>query len=214
MPIVLREILAGSTRFNDIQRGVPRMSPSLLSRRLSELVHAGIVERRPVRKGKGSEYHLTEAGEAMRPVILSMAEWAQNWSRDELTVDENLDADVLMWDMRRTVDASGIPANDRYVAQFEFSGVPVKKRRYWLLFDRGEIDLCQKDPGYEVGVFLHSHIRTMVQIWLGHIPVRTAVREGKLRIEGARSDVKAFQAWFTRSIVSGYADPTNARAKH
>jgi DNA-binding HxlR family transcriptional regulator len=108
-PLVVRELICGSVRFNDLQRGVPRMSSSLLSRRLKELEYAGIVERRPAAKGRGSEYHLTDAGRELFPIVEGMGLWAQRWLRRELVAEENLDPDLLMWDIRRCVTAEGLP---------------------------------------------------------------------------------------------------------
>ena len=92
--IVIREMIAGSTRFNALRRGVPRMSPALLSRRLKELEHASIVERRPDPKGRGARYYLTPAGRELFPVLDSMGNWAQKWLRREIVQDANLAGDV------------------------------------------------------------------------------------------------------------------------
>src|SRR6185437_8845504 len=133
-PLVIRELLLGSVRFNDLQRGVPRMSSSLLARRLKELQFAGIVERRR-RVGAGWEYHLTPAGRELFPVVEKMGLWAQRWLRHKLVDAAHLDPDLLMWDIRRTVVNHARPAGERYVAQFQLSGVPVSRRRYWLVFE-------------------------------------------------------------------------------
>jgi DNA-binding HxlR family transcriptional regulator len=200
-PLLVRELICGSTRFNDLQRGVPRMSSALLSRRLKELEYAGIVERRPVAEGRGSEYHLTQSGRDLFPIIEHMGMWAQRWVRDDLTIDENLDPDLLMWDIRRTVTTEGIPADRRFVVLFQFSGVPASRRRYWLMFDQGT-DLCIKDPGYDVDLYVSSHVRTLTQIWLGHVSIDEAVRTGRLSFDGARRDIKAFGSWFALSRMA------------
>ena len=201
-PLLVRELNLGSTRFNDLQRGVPRMSSSLLSRRLKELEYSGIIERRPAAAGRGSEYHLTPAGEELLPVIFGMGEWAQRWVRDDLTRDENLDPDFLMWDIHRGVAAEGIPADRRYVVQFQFTGVPVNRRRYWLVFNPDGVDVCVKDPGFDVDLFVSSHVRTLVEIWLGHVPLRRAIRDGQLTFDGAPRDIKAFPSWFVLSPMA------------
>ncbi len=100
VPLIVRELLSGSVRFNDLQRGVPRMSPALLSKRLKELEHGGIIESRPAPSGRGSEYHLTKAGAELSPILEGMGLWAQRWVRDDLVESENLDPDLLMWDIR------------------------------------------------------------------------------------------------------------------
>lgn len=201
-PLVVRELLCGSRRFNDLRRGVPRMSTALLSRRLKDLEHAGIVERRRSDSDRSSEYHLTEAGRELFPLVEGMGLWAQRWVRDDLTRDENLDPVLLMWDIRRTVTGDGMPEGRRFVVGFELAGVPSKRGRYWLVFDDGEVDLCQKDPGFEVDLWVSAHVRTLTQIWLGHLSLENALREDMLRLEGSQQDAKAFRSWFALSLFA------------
>jgi DNA-binding HxlR family transcriptional regulator len=201
-PLVVRELLCGSVRFNDLQRGVPRMSPSLLSRRLKELEYAGIVERRPAAKGRGWEYHLSEAGRELLPILEGMGLWAQRWVRSDLVADENLDPDLLMWDIRRNVKREHMAVEGRFVVRFEFAGVPSSRRRYWLVFETDDSDLCTKDPGFEVDLYVSSPVRTLVEVWLGHVPLDKAVRDERLRLEGTRGDVRAFRDWFALSVFA------------
>jgi DNA-binding HxlR family transcriptional regulator len=189
-PLVVRELLCGSVRFNDLQRGVPRMSSALLSRRLKELQYAGIVEHRPASGGRGLEYHLTDAGRELLPVLEGMGNWAQRWVRDDLSVDENLDPDLLMWDVRRSVTAEGMPRDRRFVV------------RFWLVFDQGEADLCVKDPGFDIDLYVASHVRTMVKIWLGHEAIAEALRHERLALDGAPKDIRAFRSWFSLSVFA------------
>ncbi len=201
-PLVVRELLAGSVRFNDLQRGVPRMSSSLLARRLKELEHAGIVERRRNEKARGWDYCLTEAGRELAPVVEGMGLWAQRWVRHDLVADENLDPDLLMWDIRRGVDGGKMDANRRFVVRFEFSGVPSNRRRYWLVFEKGEADLCMRDPGFETDLYVSSHVRTLTEIWLGHLSLQQGLRDERLRLEGSRQDVRRFRDWFALSLFA------------
>lgn len=200
-PLVVRELLCGSVRFNELQRGVPRMSSALLTRRLKELQFAGIVERR---RGAGGsfEYHLTAAGRDLFPVVEKMGVWAQRWLRHDLVDTANLDSDLLMWDIRRNVAAKSPPRAGRYVVEFRLSGVPVSRRRYWLVFERGAVDLCYRNPGFEIDLFVEANLRVLTQIWLGHIPIAQAVRGGRLRLDGSRGDVGAFRSWFALSIFA------------
>jgi DNA-binding HxlR family transcriptional regulator len=202
-PLVVRELLCGSVRFNDLQRGVPRMSSALLARRLKELQFAGIVERR---RGAGAggafEYHLTEAGRDLFPIVEQMGVWAQRWLRHDLVDTANLDSDLLMWDIRRNVVAKSPPRQTRYVVEFRLSGVPVSRRRYWLVFERGVVDLCYRNPGFEVDLFVAASLRVLTQIWLGHIALDQAVRDGRLQLDGSRSDVSAFRSWFKLNMFA------------
>ena len=212
-PLVVRELLCGSVRFNDLQRGVPRMSSALLARRLKELQFAGIVERR---RGAGGsfEYHLTAAGRELFPVVEKMGLWAQRWLRHDLVDTANLDSDLLMWDIRRNVVAKSPPRDGRYVAEFRLSGVPISRRRYWLLFERGVVDLCYRNPGFDVDLFVEASLRVLTQVWLGHIPIEQAIRDGQLRLDGSRRDIAAFRLWFALSMFAPAGrEPTGLAAE-
>ena len=197
-PLVVRELLCGSVRFNDLQRGVPRMSSALLATRLKELQFAGIVERR---RGT-AEYHLTAAGRELFPVVEKMGLWAQRWLRHDLVDTANLDSDLLMWDIRRNALGKSPPRDSRYVAEFRLSGVPISRRRYWLVFERGVVDLCYRNPGFEVDLFVEASLRQLTQVWLGHIPLEQAIREERLRLDGSRGGIADFRSWFALSMFA------------
>ncbi|MBN8955262.1 MAG: helix-turn-helix transcriptional regulator [Rhizobiales bacterium] len=200
MPLVIRELLCGSVRFNDLHRGVPRMSSALLVQRLKQLQFSGIVERR--HRAGGFEYHLTDAGRALFPVIKEMGLWSQRWLRRDHADTENLDSDLLMWDIRRNIHGHPPARVGRYVAEFRLSGVPVSRRCYWLVFDGETVDLCYRNPGFEIALFVEANLRVLTQIWLGHIPVGEAIRDGRLRLDGTRADIKAFRSWFALSVFA------------
>lgn len=200
-PLVVRELLSGAVRFNDIQRGVPRMSPSLLSRRLKELEYAGVVERRQA-EGRGWEYHLTAPGHELMPIIETMGAWSQRWLRQDLVADENLDPDLLMWDIRRRAIASEVPISGRFIVRFQFAGVPASHRLYWLVFNDGEADLCIKDPGHEVDLHIAGALRLLTQIWLGHVTLDEALADERLELDGRPRDIKAFRRWFALSVTA------------
>jgi DNA-binding HxlR family transcriptional regulator len=201
MPLVIRELLCGSVRFNDLQRGVPRMSSALLAQRLKQLQFAGIVERCRG-AGSGVEYHLTAAGRELFPVVETMGLWAQRWLRHDLVAAANLDPDLLMWDIRRNVVLHAPQRDRRLVVEFQLSGVPISRRRYWLVFERSAVDLCYRDPGFDVDLFVEANLRVLTQVWLGHIPVKQAVRDSRLRLDGSRGEVDAFCSWFALSMFA------------
>ncbi len=201
MPLVVRELLCGSVRFNDLQRGVPRMSSALLAQRLRQLQFAGIVERRRG-GGSGFEYHLTPAGRELFAVIETMGLWAQRWLRHDLVETANLDPDLLMWDIRRNVAGKAAPRERRHVVQFLLSGVPISRRHYWLVFEGGAVDLCYRNPGFDIDLFVEASLRALTRIWLGHIPLDHAIREGQLRLDGSRADMAAFRSWFALSMFA------------
>lgn len=211
MPLIVRELLCGSARFNELQRGVPRMSSALLAQRLKELQFAGIVERRRG-EGGGPEYHLTASGRELFPVVERMGLWAQRWLRHNLVDKANLDPDLLMWDIRRNVVGHAQPRHSRYVAEFQLSGVPISRRRYWLVFERGAVDLCYRNPGFDVDLFVKAGLRVLTQIYLGHIPLDEAIRDGRLHVDGSRGDVAAFRSWFGLSMFAPAGrEPTRQR---
>jgi DNA-binding HxlR family transcriptional regulator len=206
-PLLIRELLMGSVRFNDLQRGVPRMSSALLAQRLKSLQFTGIVERR--RGASGWEYHLTAAGRELFPLVEGMGLWAQRWLRHRLVETPNLDPDLLMWDIRRVV-ASRAPSRERrHVVAFLLFGVPISRRRYWLVFDRNAVDLCYKDPGFAVDLTIEARLRILTAVWMGHLNLGEALRDGRLRLDGPRRDVAAFRSWFTLSPFAraGAASP-------
>lgn len=191
--VLLRELVAGSTRFNDLRRGVPKMSPTLLSQRLKELEEVGIVERRPLPSERGVfEYRLTAAGRDLRPVIEAMGFWGQKWVESSLTL-RNLDPSLLMWDMRRNLNPAPLP-DARTVVQILFTDLPSTKSHWWLVVEPdGEVDLCWSDPGFEVDLIISTDLRTMTAIWMGLNTVAGA-RE-KIAFDGARKIAASMQDW-------------------
>jgi DNA-binding HxlR family transcriptional regulator len=193
--VLLRELVAGSTRFNDLRRGVPRMSPALLSKRLRDLEGAGIVRRVAAHGELGiHEYHLTRAGRELKTVVDSIGIWGQHWVEAQLTL-ENLDPSLLMWDMRRNLDPTPMP-NRRCVIHFAYSDQPAARRRWWLVIEPGvPVDLCSLDPGFDVDLYVNTDLRTMTAIWMGLATVRSSLADGKLKLTGDRRLASQMQAW-------------------
>lgn len=184
------------------------MSPSLLSQRLKELEDEGVVVRVQSGIGKGYEYHLTEAGEALRPIIEGLGFWGHQWLQRDLRREE-LDPALLMWDIHRRADTSKLPEDKRTVVQFDLDGVPLKKSRWWLVFERGQADLCLKNPGYEVDLRVAAHIRPLVEVWLGHLALAEAIRSDAIRLQGKRTWTRGFKDWFA---LSSFAQPSERAA--
>lgn len=201
-PLVLREMLCGSTHFNDLRRGVPLMSRTLLSVRLKQLEEIGVVKR--VSGAKGPEYHLTEAGKDFAPIVERLGEWGQRWFRSKFSHDE-LDVRTLVWDMRRTVKPDAFPSS-RISVQFDFSDLPVSQRTWWLLCDHGEVGICPTDPGFEVNLFVATDLRTMTRVWMGDISVRAAIGAGGIELEGSREFRQRFEQWLGLSGFAGIQD--------
>jgi DNA-binding HxlR family transcriptional regulator len=203
-PLVLRELICGSIHFNDLHRGVPLMSRSLLSQRLKWLEEIGVLKRR---QGKnGSEYHLTRAGREFAPLVQYLGKWGQRWFRSRLSPNE-LDVTLLVWDMRRNVKPKAFPSG-RISVQFEFSDQAASRRRWWLVNDGDEVDLCATNPGYEIGLFVTTNLRTMARVWMGELPVKTAIRSGEIEVEGSRELKSCLEQWLG---LSGFANIKDAR---
>jgi len=197
--LVLRELIAGTTRFNDLRRGVPRMSPALLSKRLKELESAGVIARVPVAGEPGvSEYRLTEAGRELKPVIEAIGCWGQRWVDLEASL-EKLDPELLMWDMRRNIDPRPMPKT-RSTIQVIFSDLPEVQRNWWLVVEPGkEVDLCHVDPGFDVDLYLSTDLRTMTEIWMGYTRIAQAKERGRLQATGSRDLESKLSAWMMLS---------------
>jgi DNA-binding HxlR family transcriptional regulator len=200
-PLVLRELILGGRRFNDIHRGVPRMSPALLSRRLKTLERAGIVERQ--RSGRSIEYALTQAGAELAPAIESLAVWGKRWLPATLS-DDHADPDLVMWDMHRRMDCDRMP-DTHTVIQFEFTDQPDSKRLRWIVGDARGVDLCITDPGFDVDLFVTSDSRTVVLVWYGDVPLGQAIEEGAIEVHGPSHLCEAFPSWLRLSLLAEVA---------
>ncbi len=193
--VLLRELVAGSTRFNDLRRGVPRMSPALLSKRLGELEAAGILSRKPAPDAPDvKEYRLTEAGRDLQPVIEAIGIWGQKWVETEPSL-ENLDPELLMWDMRRNLDTNPVP-EQHAVIQFIYPDLPAAERKWWLIVEPDQsVDLCHIDPGFEVDLYVTTDLRTMTEIWMGLKTIAWAVDKEKLTLLGHAGLARNMQSW-------------------
>lgn len=196
-PLLVRELLCGSVRFNDLQRGVPRMSSALLSKRLKDMEFAGLLERRT--SSETVEYHLTDAGRALFPIVEQMGVWAQQFLRHRLTDEPNLDSDLLMWDIRRRIRTAAFPQAVRYVVEFYLSGARSRRSRYWLVAESGHVDLCYKNPGFDAHLLVETDLATLTSVWLGHVALTSALRAERVRLTGDRRDALAFTEWFALS---------------
>lgn len=200
-PLILRELVLGSRRFNEIHRGVPRMSRTLLAQRLRELVDAGVVS------SSDGEYRLTPSGEELGEVVLRLGEWGQRWASPVRR--DRLDPRVLMWDMRRRIALDRLPPG-RVVARFDFKGVPAACRRnssFWLLLERPEADLCITDPGFEVDLFVDADLAAFTRVWLGEVPIREAIRKGAIRLSGMAEAVRGFPSWLLLNTLAAVPRP-------
>jgi DNA-binding HxlR family transcriptional regulator len=198
-PLILREMISGSTRFNEIHRGVPLMSRPLLARRMRELTAAGVLVR-----DDQQAYRLTESGRALEPIIIAMGLWGQKWV-ESATNSADWDAGVLMWDLHRRIDTRALPPG-RTVLQFDYSDAPPEMRRWWLLIEDTGVSLCQSDPGFEVDLYLASSVRIMGPVWIGKRPLARAVECGDIRLHGRADLARSLPRWLLLSVIAEQAE--------
>jgi DNA-binding HxlR family transcriptional regulator len=191
--LILREMLCGTTRFNDLRRGVPLMSPTLLSKRLKDLEEVGIITTVPTGQPGIVEYRLTEAGEDLRPVVMSLGIWGQRWVESSLSL-KNLDPSLLMWDMRRWLDPTPLPPR-RTTIQFTYPELPSAKRVWWLVIDGGKVDLCLTSPGFDIDLYVKSPLRTMTAVWMGMTTIKKEVADGNVELIGDKQIAQSMQQW-------------------
>jgi DNA-binding HxlR family transcriptional regulator len=210
-PLLLRELLAGSTRFSELRKGLARMSPSLLARRLGELEEAGIIRKEKRDGPRGASYVVTEIGRELTPFVMALGTWGQRYVIHELAEHE-LDPGLLMWDVRRRLDLKAFPAQGRFLVEFGLRDAPPGRRAWWILVEERRAELCTQHPGYEVDLRVEADLRTMVDVWRGYLPLHTAVKREVLTLEGASRHARGFAKWFLLSPFAAVTPSTKVRS--
>jgi DNA-binding HxlR family transcriptional regulator/putative sterol carrier protein len=198
--LIVRDMLTGSSRFNELARGLPGISRALLSQRLRQMIAADLV----VRTDAG--YALTAAGEDLRPVVFGLAEWGARHAFGDPRPEE-LDPEVLMWWFRGRIDTSEITR--RTVVQISFTDY---RRLFWLVLEPQDASVCYTDPGFEIDAVLTSDLATLYRVWNGRIDLLEAMRQGLLELEGPRHIVRGLPRWFELSPVAHYVQAARAMA--
>jgi DNA-binding HxlR family transcriptional regulator len=201
--LVVRELLCGSRRFGDIRRGIPRISRTMLSARLRELVEVGVLER--VATGGSPAYELTQAGRELEAIVRDLGVWGQRWLPRTLPRGE-LDADALLWDLQRRICRDALPPRP-IVARIELSDVHGRAGLRFLLLRRSEVSLCTENPGFSDVLRIRASLRTLTAWWRGDLSL-TEARSAGMSVEGRREWVRAFPSWFLRYA---FADVASAR---
>jgi DNA-binding HxlR family transcriptional regulator len=177
--LIVRDLLCGITRFNDLARGLPGLSRSLLSKRLRQLERAGVVEH------LDDEYLLTPAGQDLRAVVFGLGEWSARWQFGEPR-EEELDPQLLMWWVHRRLDFSSLP-DRRIVFEFRF---PDRRAHFWIVRDTEGPSVCMADPGFGIDAVIQGDLAVMYEVWLGRIALRTALRDGRVTLSGTPAIVR------------------------
>ena len=203
-PLILRELVLGSTRFNEVARGLPGISRSLLVQRLKHLERNGIVERWPLPMGRGHEYHLTPAGKDLESILMSLGRWAVTWLYDELKPHE-VDPITLTWWMHRQFDPDHVPER-RVVIQFDHTAP--ERRTIWMVFDRGRPSVCVQHPGLDTDVLVTTTTPALGEVFSGFQTLQAAMAKGAVTLEGPPHLLRAFPRWF---LWSPFAADTRKR---
>jgi DNA-binding HxlR family transcriptional regulator len=198
--LILRELVFGYTSFNDISRGVPRMSRTLLSSRLKELTNSGIIKKETSSSQNHTNYTLTPAGEALRKVVFGMADWAQEWLRVEPSL-ENLDSDHLMWNIRhKAIPHPSLP--EPFIVHFFLRDQTKNRQNSWLIFEAGAVDLCIIDRDFDVDVQIDAAATTLTKVFLGWSDFDEEIRTGALKVFGDEKYTKILPEWLGKSRLA------------
>ncbi len=206
--LIVSRLIDGCRSFNEIHRGVPKVSPSLLSQRLLELEDAGLVRRSKLRGSNRFVYEPTQACMDLEDIVMDLSIWGQHWARDMRL--EDLDPGFLAWSMSLRMDTDKMPAQ-RTVVFFEFTGAPTDFRCFWLVAEDGNVDMCLKDPGYDVDVSVLADLRTFVECWRGFRDLRHEIGARRVRVRGPRQLCRAFPDWLKLSMLAPYERKASGR---
>jgi DNA-binding HxlR family transcriptional regulator len=197
--LIIRELLMGGSRFNELHRGLSLISPTILSKRLETLSAHGLVLKKKISGQRGYEYFPTQSCKELLPIIRSLGDWGMNWARSNLT-EKDYDVELLMLYLKRSIVARELIGRET-VIRFKFIDIE-KYPDWWLVVTGDEIDLCVKNPGKEIDVYFTSSVKTMADIWMGDNSYKRAIREGLLKIVGHEMLTRNITTWMSNSIFS------------
>jgi len=198
--LIIRELLIGGTRFNELQRGLSLISPTLLSKRLESLVEHGLVIKKKIPGQKGYEYFATESCKELLPVIKSLGTWGMRWARSNMS-ERDYDVELLMLYLQRSIVPEKLLGNES-VIRFKFTDIN-EYPDWWILVEGQEVDVCTNDPGKDVDVYFTSTIKTLIDVWMGDKSYKKAIRDGELTLVGDRALTNNISSWMTDSMFAG-----------
>ena len=198
--LIVRELLMGGTRFNELQRGLNLISPTILTKRLNDLSDAGIVLRKKIPGQRGYEYFLTEMGNELLPVVRSVGDWGMRWARGKMD-DSDLDLELLMLYLERSIQTDKLPGSES-VIQFKFTDM-AQFSDWWIVATGADVDVCVRDPGKNVDIYFTTDLRTMIEVWMGDIAYKSAINDGRLTVVGPSALIRNITSWLAPSIFAG-----------
>ncbi len=190
--LIVRELMLGTCRFNDFQRALSRISPTLLNQRLKFLEARGIIIKKRKPGQKGYEYRLTASGKELAPLVETLAVWGMRWSRGQMT-DEELDVEFLMWDLQRRLQTEHLPDGETVIC-FIFAELGSFKN-WWMVVNDDNVDLCTQDPGKDVDIYINSTVRALAEVWKGDVPLKKAIASGGIKTHGVRVLERSISKW-------------------
>ena len=198
--LILRELLVGTTRFSDFQRALSQISPTLLTKRLNQLCHDGLVLKKSVPGQRKTEYQLTAAGRELLPVVAGMGEWGMKWARGQMNDDE-LDVELLMYDFSRRINEKALPSG-RTVLHFAYPGL-ARFANWWIVLEEnGARELCVEKPRQEADIHIRSNVRTMTEIWAGDTRISEAESDGRLALSGSAVLIRTISSWLRTGMFA------------
>ncbi|MGE3621966.1 MAG: winged helix-turn-helix transcriptional regulator [Acidimicrobiia bacterium] len=192
--LVVRELLSGTTRFRDLQLGLPGCPPATLSKRLKELVAAGVARRLEADGQVG--YEPTEAGRELAPMVDGLAAWGQRWLRSTYG-PEDLSPELLLWNARPFLDPAGLGPGP-VVVQVEIRRPGAARRYFWMVLEDDSVDLCLVDPGRPVDVVVDADLRALTRVWMGDTTFAEAAARGDITTTGPKDLAARVPDWFGR----------------
>lgn len=197
--LIIRELLMGARRFNEMQRGLSLISPTILTKRLNSLVDHGLVLKKKIPGQQGYEYFPTESCRELLPIIKSLGDWGMRWARDNLT-ESDYDVELLMLYLQRSIRSDKL-VGDETVIRFKFTDIK-DLSNWWLIARDKDVDVCVKDPGKDVDVYFTCPVKTMIDVWMGDLSYRKAVNSNKLKVVGPSALTRNIFTWMDVSIFA------------
>ena len=197
--LIIREALMGGSRFNELQRGLSLISPTLLTKRLNALVDHGLLMKKKISGQRGYEYFPTESCKELLPIIRSLGDWGMRWARDNMTQDD-YDVELLMLYLQRSIQPDKLIGHEN-VIRFKFTDLK-DMSDWWLVAKENDVDVCIKDPGKDVDIYFTCAIKTMIDVWMGDVSYRKAINAGDLKVVGPNNLTKNIFSWMNMSIFA------------
>jgi len=198
---IIREMLLGASRFSEFQKYLPKLSPTLLNSRLRMLQSEGIIIRKKIPEKRGFEYHLTPAGNALKPVLSELGKWGMQWVFEGMS-EEQLNVSTIVRDYAFALDPGQLPAGDSTI-QFSVICKESIAKKFVLVHD-AKTQVCEDNIGYEVDVYLTADLKTFYEIWFGEIGLNAACQGGSLKVVGAPVYVRNLSKWLRTSQFAAY----------